>query len=715
MNARIEQPADGIDRGTGLGAWLQRGVIGAGLWVLAVALLAVPLCGLGWWRPTLVWPLVVLAGVGIGVVVARVPAGRMARGPSLALVGVGLAAGWWAASTHSSQVLPRRDAGSNLQAAIALAETGHRLVSVPAVSIGGPSILEIPGVTLASPAFFEVGSSAAPAIQPQFVIGPAALYSLGHWIEGVGGALVMPPWFAALGILAIGLLVSLMAGGWWGPAAAGSCALIFPVLHTSRATYSEPLALLTLGAGFLAWLLAARFEDRRAGLLAGLLIGATCLVRIDGLREAILLLPVAALGIMQGRAWPRPLLLGTGLGVVLSFGAALALSNQYVGQIGPSLIPLGALGVLFGLLALALVVAHRRGMRMPGGLGRLLPGVLGLGTLLVGLSLAARPLFMTVRQDPADPGSRVVAGLQQRQGLPIDGGRTYAEQSVAWLSWYVGPVALVVALFALGLGLAHLGRRWTSGDALPAWTGPFVVAAGSTALTLWRPGITPDHPWADRRLIIALPFVAVLVVVAAARLWARGFRAVTRTEDAARQQAGLAEARQGGTPTALGRIAALMCVGALVVPATLATWPHRSERVERGSLSATGAVCHALSPGDVVIAIDSRAANEWPQVVRGMCGHPALSTTGGLRGDPVALRSALDAIATGVAKESGARLVLLAADSPAAITALGITNPPQASAVTVQEDDRLLVRRPDTLVPLTLDVWLAAYPRPAGE
>ena len=128
MNARIEQPADGIDRGTGLGAWLQRGVIGAGLWVLAVALLAVPLGGLGWWRPTLVWPLVVLAGVGLGVVVARVPAGRMARGPSLALVGVGLAAGWWAAATHSSQVLPRRDAGSNLQAAIALAETGHRLV-----------------------------------------------------------------------------------------------------------------------------------------------------------------------------------------------------------------------------------------------------------------------------------------------------------------------------------------------------------------------------------------------------------------------------------------------------------------------------------------------------------------------------------------------------------------------------------------------------------
>ena len=39
--------------------------------------------------------------------------------------------------------------------------------------------------------------------------------------------------------------------------------------------------------------------------------------------------------------------------------------------------------------------------------------------------------------------ARVVAGLQARQGLPVDGGRTYAEQTLAWTSWWVGPAAVV--------------------------------------------------------------------------------------------------------------------------------------------------------------------------------------------------------------------------------------------------------------------------------
>ena len=58
--------------------------------------------------------------------------------------------------------------------------------------------------------------------------------------------------------------------------------------------------------------------------------------------------------------------------------------------------------------------------------------------VLAGLVLWSRPWWMTVRQDPDDPGARYVAGMQERQGLPVDGGRTYAEHTVDWLSWYVG-------------------------------------------------------------------------------------------------------------------------------------------------------------------------------------------------------------------------------------------------------------------------------------
>lgn len=671
----MSQPPE-FPRGRGPEAWLQRGVIGAGLLVLATSLLAAALGGVGWWRPWLVLPLLTLTAGGIAAYVARMPAARVGTAPSLCLLGVATATGWWTAATHSAQILPRRDAGSNLQAAIALADTGHRILAVPAASIGGPAVLDIDGITLASPAFFETGSAAAPSVQPQFVIGPAAIYSLGRWLGGVGTMLIQPAWLSAAGVLAVGLLAAATIGRWWGPVAAAAVAVQFPVLHTARATYSEPLALLTLGAGLLAWVLAARFEHRRAALLAGLLVGGTCLVRIDGLREAILLVPIAALGLLQGRAWPRPLLAGTAISAAVSLLAAVALSNQYLGGIAASLLPLLALGVAFIVAAIVLLRLARRGVRLPALLCRGLPAGLAAGVLAIGLLLAARPLVMTVRQDPGDPGARVVAGLQARQGLPVDGGRTYAEQTVAWLAWWAGPLALVVALLALAGAARHLGRLWSAGSPLPAWAGPLVVGAGSSVLTLYRPGITPDHPWAERRLVIVLPFVALLVVAAAARLW---------------RAAGAA------------RVAAVLAIPALLVPTVIATWPHRAERVEAGSLGAIAGVCRALKPGDVVLAVDSRAANEWPQVIRGMCKRPALSTTSLLRLNAVARRAAADRIAAGL--PSGGRLVLLAADSPEAISRVGRIPVPVADVV-VREDDRLLERRPDSLVDLPIRVWL---------
>ena len=683
----------GAAPGGRLGAWLQRGVVAAALMVLTAALLAGPLAWLGWWRPALVVPLLAVSALVALALVARLPVLPIGTGPAWGLIVVSLATGCWATATHSSQILPRRDAGSNLQAAIALADTGHRILQVPAASIGGPQILDIAGLTIASPAFYQVGDAAQPAVEPQFVIGPAAVYSLGRWVGGIEAMLILPGWLVAAGVLALGLLTTVVLRGWWGVVAALAVAIQFPVLHTGRATYSEPLAMLTLGAGLLLMVLAARRDHARAAALAGLLIGGTALVRIDGLREAILLLPVIALGALSGRAWARPLLLGTAVGLLGSFAAALALSREYLGSITGSLLPLVALGVATAGGALLVLVLARRGLRMPTTLARSLPGGLALAVLGTGILLAARPLFLTVRQDARDPGARVVAGLQQRQGLPVDGGRTYAEHSVTWLAWWVGPVALAVALITLAVLFARVARAWTAGEGLPAWAGVLVVASGSTLLTLWRPGITPDHPWAERRLVIALPFVALLVTAGAAWLWRGG-------PEAWRMSTGARGAVAGG---------ALACAAivTLLLPSAAATWPHRLERVEAGSLLPVAQVCRALAPGDVAVAVDARAANEWPQVIRGMCDRPALSTTNALRNDPHALAAALDRVASGL--PSGARLVLVSADSAAAITALGGT-PQQVASSVVLEDERLLERRPDGVVPLPIEIWLAAYP-----
>ena len=671
------------------GRWLQTLVLGAATWVVVMSLLAVVLAGLGAWFPWLVLPLALVVAAGSGWWAHGIPARSLPVWTAALLVVVSVGAGLWTATTHSEQVLPRRDAASYLQSAISMAETHRRVVPVDADSVGGPEVLAIDGITLASPAFYEVGSDADPSIQPQFVMGPGAIWSLGVWLGGPAGAMLLPALMSALGILGLGLLTARIGAPRWSPLAALGVALLFPVLHTARATYSEPLAMVTLGAGLLALVIAARQGARgdigRAALLAGVLIGGTAFVRIDGLRETILLLPVAALALAQGQRWPRATLLGAGVSTLLAGLAALWLSSEYLATIAASLVPLVGLGVVMGVVAAGLLWWQRRGGAVPQGFSRFLPDGVGVAVVGLGLFLASRPLWQTVRQSPDDPGSRVVAGLQLRQGLTVDGGRTYAEQTVAWLSWWVGIPALVIALGALAWALRLLAQRWTAGESLPAWTGPLLVGAGATVLTLWRPGITPDHPWAERRLVIVLPFVIVLCVAAAAY----AVRHLSRR-----------------APVAVAVGAGVVLVAATILPTAAATWPHRSERVEQGELAAVEGVCTSLADGDVVLTVDSRAASEWPQVVRGQCGRPALSATRSLVQDPVRLARAVGVISAAVT-ERGGRLVLLAAEGSKALDALGASDIAQVSDVFVAEDDRLLERRPDGLVPLSLEVWTA--------
>ena len=113
-------------------------------------------------------------------------------------------------------------------------------------------------------------------------------------------------------------------------------------------------------------------------------------------------------------------------------------------------------------------------------------------------------------------------------------------------------------------------------------------------------------PWAIGAIaLIVLPFVVMLCVAAAAY----AVRHLARR-----------------APVALAAAAGVAVVAATLELTGAATWPHRAERVELGELAAVEGLCLQLGEDDVVLAVDSRAANEWPQVVRGQCGRAALST-----------------------------------------------------------------------------------------
>ena len=154
----------------------------------------------------------------------------------------------------------------------------------------------------------------------------------------------------------------------------------------------------------------------------------------------------------------------------------------------------------------------------------------------------------------------------------------------------------------------------------------------------------------------------------------------------------------------LGKALAGLLVLSVALPAVLATWPHRSERIERGSLGVAEAVCVALRPGDMVLMVDSRAANEWSQVVRGMCGIPTLSVVTSVRKDPVALAALVERVDTAVTS-TGGRLVLLAADSTKALDELGV--PARSIAdIVVREDQHALEAPPRGTDRLPTRVWL---------
>lgn len=667
-----------------------RAGVAAATAVVTGTTLAAPLLWLQLWRPVVALP-VLLVAVAVGVRCAgALPA--VTPGPSWTtrgLVAVCLAAGVWAGATHAEHVVLRRDAGTYALYGQQIA-TAHGLpVDARVADLGGADVLGLPGVTVASPGFFAQGSGAGTHVVPQFLPATPVLLSTGWWAAGWTGLLLVPAVVLALALLAFGALARRLVGPRWAVLATGVLALTQPVLHAGRSTYSEPVALLVGCAAMTVLVAAARRRDRAAGLglLAGLLVGEAGLVRVDALRESALVLPVVALLAWRRSPVARPLLAGLVVGTVVSALVALGLSRPYLGAVAGSLLPLlAATAVLGGGSLLALRLA-RSGRRPPAALVRRSPALLSGAVLLGFVVLASRPLWLVVRQSAADPGARVVAGLQLAQGLAVDGGRTYDEATARWAAWWVGLPALQLALAAA----AHLASRLAAvvrdGRRLPAWFGPALVGTASTALTLYRPGITPDHPWADRRLVpVVLPAVVLLAVAALAFL--------------VRQAAPRLTGDRRLLPVAATTGSLL-----LVLPVAAATLPVATQRTERGEVGAVRAACDALAPGDTAVLVDSRAANEWTQVLRGVCGTPSvvvrpLRAGGVSRPDVGTVR----AVATAVTA-AGRRPVLVAAESAQALTTLGVT-PTQVVSLSTTEDQRLLTRRPGGSAALRVDLWL---------
>ncbi|MEO3786645.1 hypothetical protein ABGB12_25240 [Actinocorallia sp. B10E7] len=577
---------------------------------------------------------------------------------------------------NSEQIIVRRDPATYAQFAAWLNAHGSLPISPSSWAFGGDD----PILRFESPGFYESGGE----IVPQFLAGLPLLLALGGWIGGTPVLLAMAPLLGAGAVLSFGGLTARLVGPLWAPVGALAFALCWPLMFVSRSTYSETAALvLLLGGLCLMHDVRDLKEGRFRAFLAGLCLGLVVLVRIDGLRDVLPVVIFAGVLFARRRPTGIPLAAGLAVGVAAGLGEGFLLSRPYLDYIGGSLRPLLLLAALAVAGTLVMVLAwrlrpgwfHRAGDRVARGR---LPDAAAVLTVLLMLAFAVRPYVQTVRRVPSNDedafNSGYIEHIQRSTGLPVDGARQYTELALHWVVWYVGLPVLILATFGAAILVRRLLRRES-----PAWVLPFSIIALTTVATLLRPGITPDHPWASRRLVaVVIPGVLILAVWTLA--WAtRRFR------------------RLG-----YGRAAtfALAFAGtlALLVPIGASSAGLVFKPVDQGELRAVDRLCGALKQGATVLIVERVTADRFSPVVRNMCGLPTARVDGASVQD-------VQRVAERVVKAGRRPVILGATASDVAPYGQGR----QAVELRTRQDGHALRDRPKHTWPLRIEVWLAEY------
>ncbi|MGD0604137.1 MAG: hypothetical protein ABSA53_11125 [Streptosporangiaceae bacterium] len=556
-----------------------------------------------------------------------------------------------------------------------------------------------PGLSFASVNYYPVGAG----IVPQFMTGMPVVLAGVIWLAGVPGALVVTPLIGGCAVLSFGGLAGRLAGPRWAPAAAAVLAVSLPEQYTSRSTFSEPLAQVLLFGGLclLADALvvtrarhgdaAARgwlAQDKVLAALGGLALGLSIVVRLDGLSDLLPAVPFAGVLLAARRRPAVPFAVALVIGVGYGLADGYLLSRPYLNLEAPSLRPLALITAVVVVLTAAAVAVSGSGQARAKLAGwrkkrvvRWLPAAAAALTVLIFAGFAVRPLVQTVAGETDPTSIAYVAELQKLAGLPIDGRQQYYQDSLYWVIWYLGLPAVLLGAF----GLAVLARRglhalvtWQDpAKALRVWALPGMVALWVVVTVLSRPAVSPDQPWASRRLV---PFVLPGLILGA--IWASVW-----LKDRA--------ARRGGS-RATAAVAASCCVASMIIPATLTNLDigvsktaggvevgvhgMAFRRIGAGELAAVDKLCAAIGPGSSVVILDQLTADRFAQLVRGMCGAPAAVLT-------TVTPATVSAVVTGV-EQTGRHPVLLAENS-AELASYGGTPRAVVNLLTTQEAHNL--------------------------
>jgi len=626
-------------------------------------------------------------------------------------VAVAVAFTAWQLAVRTEQIIFLRDPATYLEVGYWIAHHGYLPIPDSAAAFGG----QHPGLGFASVNYYPRGAG----IVPQFMTGMPLVLAAAFWLAGLNAALLATPVIGGCAVLAFGGLAGRLAGPRWAPAAAAVLALSLPEQYTSRASFSEPLAQVLLFGGLC--LLADSLIIGRGGkagktgkagqagwpgqdlvlaALAGLALGLTILVRIDGLSDILPAVPF--LGVLLAARRRQAVPFGAGLAVGVGYGLAdgYLKSRPYLDLEAPSLRPLALIVAATGLVTLAGVLASKQLIQAVRAKAvRWLPAAAAVLTALIFVGFAVRPLVQTVAGETDPTSIAYVAELQKLAHLPIDGRRQYYEDSLYWVIWYLGVPAVLLAAF----GLAMLARKCTKAlltwrdptAAARVWALPLMMAIWVIVTVLYRPAVAPDQPWASRRLV---PFVLPGLILGA--VWA-----ATWLKD---QAAGLGRSR------VTAGIVAICCMASLVIPTALTTLDLGVSKkhgltahgmafrpLGAGEITAVDGLCRAIGPGASVVILDSLTADRFAQVVRGICGTPtAILASPGAAG--------INAVVQGI-QGAGRRPVLLAGNADE------LPGQPRevVNLLTTQEAHNL-TSPPTRIWLIHYTVWMSTMPAAAG-
>ncbi len=628
----------------------------------------------------------------------------------------------WQLSESSDSLIVLRDPGTYLQTGYWIAQHGSLPISQTLRAFGGAH----PGLSFASAGFVVRGTTVVPAV----TAGLPMLLAIGFWAHGTAGALAIGPVLGGLAALAFAGLVARLVGPQWAPAGAAVLGLSLPEQYVSRSAFAEPALQILLFGGLCllidslvlheahaqagtgtGW--RARIADSAAWLtprralagLAGLALGLSLVVSLDGLLYVLPIIPFC--GALLVLRWPQGLsfLIGTVIGAGYGAAAWFLLSRPLVFSVALTATVAGVVAVW--LAVLCVVVWQLRRLRpvrvsVPKVLARRplrwLPDAGALLVVAVLVGFAVRPYVQTVRGHPSAAVSHLIASLQRAQGLHVDPTRLYSEQTLYWVIWYIGLPTVLLG----GFGAALLTRRclravltWRDPAAMwRTWGLPLAIICAASAVVLWDPAIVPDQPWASRRLVvIVLPGLIVCGLWAAS--WLAGW------------------ARERGARRATAVVAGTFCVAAMLVPTAATTFgvglTHSGkaaglrpvvkgmalQRIGGGETAAVDGLCAQIPRHASVVIIDSATAQQFAQVIRGMCGVP----TGSMAGQSAtAVRTVLGAIAA-----AGRRPVLLAS-GPRALAAFG--SPVRVLDLSTTADPQELVQLPTSPRPIRFVIWM---------